>query len=717
MKQETINKNKLLAILCAVALTLGVLVSAVLFSVTPVHAAESDKFDYTFFYTTGSYKYELNYSGDRDAFFTYYAENNFYINASTTTALYSRNADGTQIVKVDPTIVKQYIYNSTENDYVLDTSYVENSKKYTSTFQLNTARGGYLDLNNSGLKILFLSCKKPNDVLLEYSYDGTTESLEEGESFFALSSTKLLPYHDLFYSYGWSQSVNAPNLTTTASISDDGVLSWKSSTIPKNCEFSGVAIVLRMRQTYSSAYVYRTAFPSDGAVKLNLKSVYDLYPDLYGIQLVPYYVAENHRMYGGTPLYVSFDKEAAYASREDTVPFYFVNDWTNPTNPVKPGTDSDFSGGVTDPSGYLYPDESTTTIQGNNSIKLIDYNVSKDFVASWSGLDGIGNQTSKYSFIEFEVGFASNDSPGNVLTKKVVKERCNVSKGSFQIPSEYTTFDSKSYVLYVKATPYHYNGDVPTHRLYKGSVSYKYFNNDGTPSWDYSEDTDLPSGGGSIRRGTVNLTDFLLSGVSVKDSLLGYSTITWTGTTKDSDLLFVPESDTSVIATYILTTKEGDKYKYTPVTYGTTTINAGKININVAKLVDEAQKSGEAWDMEIRLTPTYTSNGILYIGEQTVCHMTDKTVKNETTNPDGSLKIDDVTDNMFSFDLDGKLNISAEDVANYAKIFVSFLIGLVNALGQVPQLFGAVFSFLPDIYRNLIGVMLIVLLILRILGR
>lgn len=79
--------------------------------------------------------------------------------------------------------------------------------------------------------------------------------------------------------------------------------------------------------------------------------------------------------------------------------------------------------------------------------------------------------------------------------------------------------------------------------------------------WQYG----LPSGGGGIRRGTVNLTDFLLSGVSVKDSLLGYSTITWTGTTKDNDLLFIPESDTLVIASYILTTKNGDDYKYTPL--------------------------------------------------------------------------------------------------------------------------------------------------------
>ena len=42
MKQETINKNKLITILCAVALTLGVLVSAVLFSDTPVHAGLVD---------------------------------------------------------------------------------------------------------------------------------------------------------------------------------------------------------------------------------------------------------------------------------------------------------------------------------------------------------------------------------------------------------------------------------------------------------------------------------------------------------------------------------------------------------------------------------------------------------------------------------------------------------------------------------------------------
>lgn len=325
MKQETINKNKLQTILCVIALTLGVLVSAVLFNMPSVHAAESEpKFNYTFFYTTQSYKYELNYSGERDAFFTYYAANNFYINARSTTALYSRNADGTQIVKVNPIIVKQYKYDSSSGDYVLDSSYKESTSEYTGTFALNSYNGGYLDLNSSGLKILFLCCAKPNDVLLEYSYDGTTESLQEGESFFALTNTKILPYHDMFYNYGWSYSASAKNLTVTTKLSDDGLLTWKSSSIPKNCEYSGVSFIIRMKSTYSDAFVYRTPFPSSGAVNLNLKSLYELYPDVYGIQVVPYYVAENHRLFCGVPQYVTFNSSASYATRDGSVPFFLI---------------------------------------------------------------------------------------------------------------------------------------------------------------------------------------------------------------------------------------------------------------------------------------------------------------------------------------------------------------------------------------------------------
>lgn len=60
MEQKTINQNKLQTILCIIALTLGVLVSAVLFSVTPVHAEESSyshKYTVTWKHTVTTWKY------------------------------------------------------------------------------------------------------------------------------------------------------------------------------------------------------------------------------------------------------------------------------------------------------------------------------------------------------------------------------------------------------------------------------------------------------------------------------------------------------------------------------------------------------------------------------------------------------------------------------------------------------------------------------------
>lgn len=48
MEQKTINQNKLQTILCIIALTFGVLVSAVLFSMPPVHAEENTSYSHTY---------------------------------------------------------------------------------------------------------------------------------------------------------------------------------------------------------------------------------------------------------------------------------------------------------------------------------------------------------------------------------------------------------------------------------------------------------------------------------------------------------------------------------------------------------------------------------------------------------------------------------------------------------------------------------------------
>lgn len=687
MKQETINKNKLLTILCAVALTLGVLVSAVLFSMPPAHAADTSTYGTRIFrctYDNGRSLYEYWSTNTNDLHFCLFDDNMngrisiFYsVNVLpdfTLTARYgSIEMDGTEHASTNTILPKSFHSLELSDGTMVYWAFggagsytTDNGWSIEGYCPIYPSTSDYPNISYSNYSKAFFehlivigdikpSNTPPDAVDESYSFTGFTMNGRTARwtGITERSYAKEVDVEEYVkVSYAWATTTDSDNLGELQSYDGEFPTSDKQLTLPWSDMEKGKTDFQFIRQ----------------------------------VKIFPCYRVPHLAYYIGQP-----------------VTIYYNGD----------GTIEKVSG---EQLPFMYPD-SNTTIQGNNSIKLIDYNVTKDFKAVWSGLDGIGSQSFTHSFIEFEVGYALSSSPGNVSSKSVVKERCLVSSGSFQIPSSYLQADSNKYVLYVKATPYHYNGDDPTFRLYRGSPSYKYFDENGDPSWDYTDTSDVISGGGGHRRGTVNLTDFLLSGVSVKDSLLGYSTITWTGTTKDSDLLFVSESDTAVIVTYILTTKEGEKYKYTPVTYGTTTINAGKMNINVAKLVDEAQKSGEAWDMEIRLTPTYTSNGILYIGEQTVCHMTDKTVKNETINPDGSLKIDDVTDNVVPGDVDGKVEITADDLAGYTNTFVSFLKGLINAMGQIPQLIGTVFSFLPDMYRNAIGILFIVILILRILGR
>lgn len=71
MKQKTINQNKLQTIFCIIALTLGVLVSAVLFSMPPVHAEESTSYSHTYTLVTETRTSDSsNYTSREDIYST-----------------------------------------------------------------------------------------------------------------------------------------------------------------------------------------------------------------------------------------------------------------------------------------------------------------------------------------------------------------------------------------------------------------------------------------------------------------------------------------------------------------------------------------------------------------------------------------------------------------------------------------------------------------------
>lgn len=369
---------------------------------------------------------------------------------------------------------------------------------------------------------------------------------------------------------------------------------------------------------------------------------------------------------------------------------------------------------------------------------LIDFKADSSIGCTWSGLDGATDidyetgerveATTRNAFIAFEFGISSYSNPGKVY--KVVKydKYIRVSKKSMYVDSSSILNPSTSYLLYVKATPYTYSNDDINGRLRKGYSSYVYFNSDGKPSWtdvtkDQVDDDDSPDG---RRRGTVNLSDFYLKDVQMKNGFLsnlnekisdilslGRVTIFWSGTTKDTDLLLVPDSDTVVVVTYIVTNPD---LSYTVKTYDTCTIGKGKIYIDYGKLVNESENNNYSWDGDIWLTPAYTVNGLLYTGEPTIVNIGDGTVRRPVPNDDGSIREEDVTPDPSNPGLNNSDNIIS-DLLSYGKTFTSFISSLITSLGALPSLFSAVFSFLPSIYYETFGVLLIVVLILRILGR
>lgn len=363
---------------------------------------------------------------------------------------------------------------------------------------------------------------------------------------------------------------------------------------------------------------------------------------------------------------------------------------------------------------------------------LVNFKADNSINCSWDGLDGATaidfdtgeriEATTNNAFVAFEFGISSFANPGKVSNVVTYDKYISVSKGSMSVNVNNILNSSSSYLLYVKATPYTYSNDDITGRLRKGYSSYVYFNSDGSSSWiDQTKDNISSSHG--HRRGDVDLPDFYLKDVVMKNGFLsninqtmsdifslGKVTIFWTGTTKDSDLMFIPDDDTLVVATYIVMNPD---YSYSVKTYDTCTIGDGKIYIDYNKLITESENNDFVWDGDIWLTPCYKKDAIFYMGEPTVVTIYDGKVENWGTNEDGSIKKDDVTSNSGN----GSSGDSSSDLLLYGNRFVSFIRSLISSLGALPALFTTVFSFLPSIYVESLGVLLVVLLILRILGR
>lgn len=206
--------------------------------------------------------------------------------------------------------------------------------------------------------------------------------------------------------------------------------------------------------------------------------------------------------------------------------------------------------------------------------------------------------------------------------------------------------------------------------------------------------------------GTVHLSDFKLTGVVWNKPMLAYGTITWTGTTANSDMSIVPDSDTLVVCSYpVYDSSLNESYE----TYDTVTIGKGSIRVYIDSLIDKYTNAGKTWNGEMWLTPCYKKGGVLYMGEPVIVNCTKGTVSDiEVDESSGTANKVDKTDENKSY---------ADAILSSGNNFFSIVKGLIASMQQLPELIATLFSFLPGWVNALIAGSIFVIFVCRILGR
>lgn len=206
--------------------------------------------------------------------------------------------------------------------------------------------------------------------------------------------------------------------------------------------------------------------------------------------------------------------------------------------------------------------------------------------------------------------------------------------------------------------------------------------------------------------GTVHLSDFKLTGVVWNKPMLAYGTITWTGTTANSDMSIVPDSDTLVVCSYpVYDSSLNESYE----TYDTVTIGKGSIRVYIDSLIDKYTNAGKTWNGEMWLTPCYKKGGVLYMGEPVIVNCTKGTVSD--------IEVDESTGTANQVDKTDENKSYADAILSSGNNFFSIVKGLIASMQQLPELIATLFSFLPGWVNTLIAGSIFVIFVCRILGR
>ena len=651
MEQKTINKNKLITILCAVALTLGVLVSAVLFSMPPVHAADQ----WILSSNSGSYDVVVKYyNPDKKLHVTetYTTNSEFFGNSNYFYGAVVEKNDsffGFKVFYYD--LTTHEFHNPVFSDSVTLTQIFTDDNgaiKQTGSLQYNSLNIGiYLSIDSYETD---LPCFGSLDSFKNYCLSGDNSGM--------INKPEVPDLTDESYTFiGFSINGKIARWTGTTErshLKDQDVeeytlitYAWATTTEPDNIgsfqEYDG--------EFSTSAKQLKLPWPDMESGKVDFQFIRQ-------VNVIPCYRIPGS-FYHGQGVKVFFNSDGTVDKIEQaTIP-----------------TDSETIG---------------------NDISLIGFRYDNSFHAEW--VDVWSNAVNKSAF--------DLDSGGQYLSLGIKAIYYDGSK----VDIDFYSLDRKKLTWDKAFSDFKENNGSPIKSLYftpytktgvnnpwnKGNSIVVNFDENGNASSSFDTGDD----------GTVHLDDFKLTGVVWNKPVVQSGTITWTGTTPNSDLLFIPDSDTLVVATY---PRYDSDMNTSYETWSTTTIGKGSMKVNVDYLIDYYKNSELAWNGEIWLTPCYKKGGVLYMGEPVIINCLKGTVSDIVVDKDsGKAEQVDKTDQNKS---------DADSILNVGNQFYSIINGLIGSLQQLPALLTAIFGFLPSSFTYLIYASFAVIIICRILGR
>lgn len=677
MEQKTINQNKLQTILCVIALTLGVLVSAVLFSMPPVHASES----WVLESNPGTYDFTVNYNDQWGNACT--IDHHLILSSDV---FYAFVDMGESHFESDPSVIghtyKLMYYNSfykSVSEYTDNTTYPSNFPTYNSN-TLYYSQDLHTYFNSDGdvrhdvssgsspfyAKTLITTAYENKHVVGSVTFPLPVFESDEAMKNYCLTGDKSgmisepeLPNNtdDTYTFTGFSINGKTARWTGTTERSyakevdvEEYVkvsYAWATTTEPDN---------LGELQPYDGEFS-----TSDKRLTLpwsEMESGKTDFQFIRQVKIFPCYRVPHLAYYIGQPVTIYYNADGSIDKIEQTsIP-----------------TDSETIG---------------------NNISLIGFRYDNSFHAEW--VDVWSNGVNKSAF----------DLSGSQYLSLGVKA---VYYDGSKSDIDFYSLDRNNLTWNKSFSDFKENNGSPIKSLYftpytktgvnnpwnKGNSTVVNFDENGNASSSFDTGDD----------GTVHLDDFKLTGVVWNKPVVKNGTITWTGTTPNSDLLFVPDSDTLVTATY---PRYDVDLNTSYETWSTTTIGKGSMKVNIDYLIDYYKNSELAWNGEMWLTPCYKKGGVLYVGDPVIINCLKGTVSDIVVDKDsGKAEQVDKTDQNKS---------DADSILNVGNQFYSIINGLIGSLQQLPALLTAIFGFLPSSIINLLYASFAVIIICRILGR